>query len=164
MQEFIFGPNGPKLKLVSPDGNTVKELQLNDDGSLSIESTQVKVGGTNELSVSFTDTSKPYRKAEGNNYETLSYFLFGGTAVMGTPSEIEVLAWSGKPNKTYDIRVIRQDTGQVISEKMGASNEEIAAVSLGAMAGLPSTPTVWEIQGRCQNGGQCRLAFMRVIF
>jgi hypothetical protein len=164
--EISFDPTvGPKLILRSPDGLVEKELHLTNDGKLSIDSNNfVKINGTNEIIVSLTDYSRPFVKRTSTSYGTVAYMLFNGTIGDGVPQSIKVLAWSKSATKTFDIRMVRRDTGDVIGEITGNSNDDIQSLDLGTLSNLPTNPTILEIQSKVQTGGEARIASISIKF
>jgi hypothetical protein len=160
----IGSDEGPTLALVSPDGNIEKEVAVDNDGNFNLGDKGVKVGGTNELSVAFTDQTKAYVKRSNSSYGTMCYFLFNGTDKLSTPTAIKIIAWNKTNNKNYSVRVVRQDTGDVIAELVNADNNEVEIKDLGTLSNLPTGPTIFEIQGKTDSGGECRLAFMTISF
>jgi hypothetical protein len=163
--EISFDPTvGPKLMLRSPDGLVEKELFLTNDGKLSIDSNFLKINGTNEIIVSLTDYSRPFVKRTSTSYGTVAYMLFNGTIGDGVPQSIKVLAWSKNSSKTFDIRIVRRDTGDVIGEITGNSNSDIQSLDLGTLSNLPTNPTILEIQSKVQTGGEARIASISIKF
>jgi len=155
---------GPKIFMTSPDGNTTKEFYLNNDGTLSIGGSLFKLNGTNSISISFTDKSKPYVSQNGTSYGTMAYMIFSGTDVVGMPTAIEIISFGSSSNKSYNIRLVRTDNGQTIAETSSLNNTEIAIHDMGIISNIPSTSTIFEIQGKCENGGQSRISSLNIKF
>jgi len=163
--EYLIDPDlGPLLKLRNPSGTIEKELHLTEDGKLSIESSSVKVDGTNEIIVSLTDYTRPYVMNNSTSYGTMAYLLFEGTDAIGTPSSIKLLVWSKSSSKDYDIRIVRTDNGDVVAAITGQNNTEIAIKDLGSLSNLPTGATILEVQSKVDNGGECRLASISIKF
>jgi hypothetical protein len=165
-QEYVFSAaEGPRIKLVSPDGLVTKELHLENDGTLSIESKgPVQVGGTNGILVAFTDGIYPYISYVGDSYAVMAYLLFEGTDVLGVPSSIKILSLTSNASKAYDVRVVRADTGDVIAEITGQTNTVMESKDLGTLSNLPAGETILEVQGRAVWNAAVRLSSMSIKF
>jgi hypothetical protein len=164
--EYVFCKTlGPALKLCSPDGLTIKELALNDDGTLALSGETINVGWPPTIEVSFTGgAGLPYVDRAGESYAVMAYLHFSGTNTLGTPTSMRVLSSCSNANKDYDIRIVRADTGAVIAELTGQNNIVIESKDMGALSNLPTDDAVLEIQGKVVWNAQVRLAALSIKF
>ena len=163
--EHIIDPTaGPKLFLRSPDGLITKELHLDNDGNLNIQSAQVRDAGSTEIAVSLTDQSRPYIRRTSSSYGTIAYFPFGGSDYLGIPAAVRVLAHGKNSGKNFDIRIVQSDTGDVIAELAGSSNSDVALLDLGTLSNISTGPAIWEIQSKVESGGEVRLSAVSIKF
>ena len=163
--EYLIDPiNGPFLKILSPDGNTEKELTIDNNGSFIVGEKYVKIGGTNSVITCFTDGSKSYVKTNSSSYQTMAYILFGGTNDTGQPISIKVLGNSKAINKDFQVRLVCSVTGNIIAESAAVSGKSIFVIDLGTISNLPANASAVEIQGKTVVGGECRLSSLNIQF
>jgi hypothetical protein len=164
-EEIILDPiNGPDLKILSPDGTLSKKITLDNSGSLNLDDSKINANGSNEIIVTFTDSTRPYVKRTNNSYDVMAYVIFNGTQNQGSPVCIQALSWSKSSSKDYSIKIIRQDTGDTVCEVTGQTNDQIQIVDFGVISNLPTVPTIFEVHGKCQKGGECRIASLSIKF
>jgi hypothetical protein len=165
-QEYIFSAaEGPRIKLVSPDGLVTKELHLENDGKLNLEANgPIQVGGTNGILVAFTDGIYPYISYVGDEYAVMAHLIFEGTDALGVPSSIKIVSATTNASKAYDVRIVRADTGDVIAEITGQTNTVFETKDMGALSNLPTGETIFEVQGKAVWNATVRLASMSIKF
>jgi hypothetical protein len=111
------------------------------------------------------DETTPWIKFGQTTYAGLA-FIFQGTTILGDPSKIEVIARAKDPGKTGDLRVFDVDNNKVICELIGISNNTFQILDLGDLDNLPSSKTIWEIQGRkaASSGTEIQIQFVHIEF
>jgi len=115
------------------------------------------------------ENSRPFMKADVNEYTHIGSTLFVGTDKVGTPTNFIVSVEANKGadvGKTIDIKVFDSIFFNVLAEKIGivlALDKTI--IDLGTISNLPTGEVPIELQGRTgiTNGGKGNVCAFRDI-
>ena len=91
-----------------------------------------------DVNVIFPSGRKPYTRTTSTNYSVIASFIFEGIDTLGVPTVIKLVSWQTKSNDSYDVRIVREDTGDVIVEATGKTNNLPSIVTLTPLANLPT--------------------------
>jgi len=119
--EFTFDPvNGPFLKVVSEDGNTTKEVKMNDDGNLVLGSSEIEHNTTK-----YEITKIEVQETTSNNYVDLPTFTIS-TPKAGTYLVLFSCVTRNSNKNAWTYVVLNQEsTGDVAhSERRAEGNKE----------------------------------------
>lgn len=134
------------------------------DRGLLARSGQTKLSESrNDLILSFKDELADSNAA----YTVKARFLFRGTAALGVPTSIKLIAGVEDATKTGDVRIQDVTNGQTIAELKGIDDLAPTIRDMGSLGTLPSGEAIWEIQMRVPKatGGENVLVYcVAVLF
>jgi hypothetical protein len=96
------------------------------------------------------------------SYTSFAQLIFRGTATLGNPTAIKLVAWVSA--NAYDVRVVDITNALTIAEKIGSTNTASAIINLGTLSNLSSGEAIWDLQARVTGGvlPTLRMRFLQV--
>ena len=105
--------------------------------------------------------------AEGSNdyisknltvsYVSQSAFEFKGILQVGSPSKITYVGNGSDGSPAHSVRIYDITNAQVIAEMTGSVNAVRGIIDMGAIANVPSTGAIWEVQAKRDGAGSVAL-------
>ena len=109
------------------------------------------------LSYSFSDTGYAYIQTTSATWVAVTKFIFPGTGIVSI-ANVLVAAYIGG-GTSMDIRIVRFDTGQVITSYTGITADVTTVFTMSTPTNVPAVPTVFEIQAQALGpNGRARLS------
>jgi hypothetical protein len=111
-------------------------------------------GGASSMILSFASGGSKHVSSTSPTYESLAHCIYAGSDAVGPVTTINLNAWKSAGAATGDVRLVDLSTGLTIVESLGiTSTLENNVLDMGTISNLPTTPTVFEVQGRKSGGG-----------
>ena len=109
---------------------------------------EIKTSGS-DLNFVFGTGDKPYLKAKNDAYTAIGAFIFRGTDILGTPSNIKILARLKEvATIDMDVRIYDATNANVICEVTGITDLITTLYDLGVISNLPTGEANFEIQAK----------------
>tara|TARA_R100001163_G_scaffold65827_2_gene65329 strand:- start:788 stop:1375 length:588 start_codon:yes stop_codon:yes gene_type:complete len=98
--------------------------------------------------------STKIKSSKSNNWQLVSTYDYHGTSNVSEIKYIDIISKANPSSGTlsYDFRVINLQTGQVIANKTGFTNDTFQANDLGAITNLPESRSMLEIHCKIASG------------
>jgi len=103
-------------------------------------------------------------KTKSKIYQTLSFFCYGGSFHVGAIDYIDVVSSRQNDSITYDLRVVDNNTGNIICEKTGLNNSEYEIINLGTISNIPEESSILSVEGRVVGKSKNLLLSQVIIY
>ena len=119
---------------------------------INVTVTNIPTSGSRNslLNFSFGKGTKPYIKCNKKVWTVVGSFIFQGTAYTGTPSILEIIAWTKDNNTNGDVRLYDYTNSNEIAS-IEVNNETKQIFSNNSLSNLPTGKSIIEIQGRVNS-------------
>ncbi len=133
----------------------------NDAGTLSW--VPVSTGaGKGLINYCFAGT-KPYAKVRSSSWYISGAFIFEGTATIGVPTSVEIIAYVKDTGTTGNFRIYDYtNTNEICNITVTGKNKAIHIDS--SLINLPTGESILEIQGKSNNGKEVYIEALMVKF
>lgn len=173
--EVLAGPSkGVQVASLAPPAIANKTLvvpeildqflisDVSDGGALKkVTGQNIAKLGQRTIGFGFSDNSNPYLENAGTGYKVMAEFNFPGTTLMGPLTKIELVLGSDSAVQSCDAKIFDRTHGLTIVELTNFVSATRVITNLGALANVPTGPSVFEVQGK-RNGGGARMQFSSV--
>ncbi len=90
-------------------------------------------------------------------------FMFAGTSKVGAITKIFLNCWRTAGTGTFDLRIVNAENAQVIcTATLQSSTDDANIIDMGTISNLPTTRTIFEVQGQVSSG--TTVAFLGAIY
>lgn len=113
--------------------------------------------------ITLCGNAQNYIFTKNTYYTVFNEFCFCGTTVVGSPTNIKIIAHS-KSATAGIVRIYDVTNSKVICEKTGIVNLTSEVIDLGTLSNLPTGEAVCEIQAKTGAGGEIRISSLAVKF
>jgi len=101
------------------------------------------------IEITLSGNANNYLFTKGAIYAVLTRFVFKGTTLLGSPTNIKAIVHVKTVAKPGDVRVYDLTNANAICEVTGISSLIPIVVDLGTLSNLPSGEVMFEIQAKC---------------
>ena len=166
----IWCDTDSKWEYVTQDIDAAVPTVCPTDGGHTVDTDKTAITETNEADVyrnvgkemefSWADNSE---RANSADYSIISRFGFDGSDNIGTPIAVKMLSHMGSATD-YRIRLYDITNSLVICESAVLTNTDPELKDCGTVSNIPTTPAVWELQGKRTSGSWCEVDAMSIKF
>lgn len=122
---------------------------LQDDGNWG------SIGGAKSMILTFSSEGSPELSTSSTTYTRLAAFIYAGSDAVGAINILRVNAWR-VGGSSIDVRIVDLTTALTVAE-INITSAAITNLSdMGTISNIPTTETVFEVQGK-KNGGGAKL-------
>lgn len=100
------------------------------------------------IEITLSGNANNYLFAKSATYAVLSRFVFKGTTILGSPTNIKAIIHVKTAAKPGDVRIYDLTNANVICEVTGVSSLVPITVNLGTLSNLPSGEAMFEVQAK----------------
>lgn len=101
------------------------------------------------IEITLSGNANNYLFTKGAIYAVLTSFVFKGTTLLGSPTNIKAIVHVKTALKPGDVRVYDLTNANTICEATGISSLVPIIVDLGTLSNLPSGEVMFEVQAKC---------------
>jgi len=101
----------------------------------------------------FFNITPDIKSIKNKTYTLVGVYDYKGVDIFGEIDYIEVIAKISNSAHTYDIKIVRTDTNQIIASTTNLNNTNFTTIDLGTLSNLPTTQTMLEFHVKSSNNG-----------
>ena len=92
-------------------------------------------------------------ESDRQNYSVEARFIFRGSAVLGEPSAIKIIAEVASAVDPGDVRIYDKTNDKQIAEITGIDVEDVVIYDMGQLSNISEGEAMWEVQLRVPTKG-----------
>lgn len=153
----------PMSNFAIPAGQPVDEFRISSGAGPSTR--QFFIDNINGVAEAFTDVitlsfggnQAEFVQTNSTTYNRVAAFIFPGTNLLGSISQVSANFWRNATATSVDIRLYDATNAQQICEVTGVTSlSDLNIIDMGAIANLPTSEALIEVQIACTGGGRGR--------
>jgi hypothetical protein len=117
---------------------------------------------TSYENISLYSIQPEVRRSRYTSWKTCATFEYGGSNVIGEIRFIDVVAKMQNGASGFSVRIVNQDTGQVICQNTSSTNKIYESIDLGIVSNIPTDISILQLQIK-RNGGSNKWIYIQQI-
>jgi len=106
---------------------------------------------SSDINFSYNAEEEKGIEFEEDEYEAGAYFIFQGTANLGTPTNIKAVLCVEDDSSPGSLRIYDTTNAKIIAELTDIDNENPQILDLGTLSNLPTGEALIEVQGKVEH-------------